>query len=306
MPPLIGPESLLASNYRVLVNFLVIACVGFFAVDSAMRFVSAAFETAPVVTVSPGAALPADGARFKPFAEYQKIVQRNLFGEAALKKAPAAPPPPPVVSVAELPKANPSLNLQLFGTVVTADPKNSLAFVLDKSANNDGTYRVGDSIKTVQVRKIERFFIIVNSGGQDQVLWMDIAQPEACPPQQAVPGSSRPAPAAPPPPAGRAAIGRGDIQASMSNLDKVMKEARFTPVTTDGKAAGYRVSAIKPDSIYSKLQLQNGDVIVNVNSQPVNNPAGLMTMYQNLSEQKSMSIEIQRNGQRQTLTFDLQ
>jgi type II secretory pathway component PulC len=31
----------------------------------------------------------------------------------------------------------------------------------------------------------------------------------------------------------------------------------------------------------------------------VNNPSGLMALYQNLSEQKSMSIEIQRNGQAQ-------
>lgn len=305
MPALIGPESFLASNYRVLVNFLVIGCVTFFTVDAAMRFVSAAFETSPVVTVSAGAAQPSDAMRFKPFGEYQKIVQRNLFGDAALKKAPAGRPAPPAVSVAELPKANPALNLQLFGTVVNADPQKSVAFVLDKGANNDGTYHVGDNIKTVQVRKIERFFIIVNSSGQDQVLWMDIAQPDAGLPKEAAPGAADPAPAAPPP-GKRTAIGRGEIKASMSNLDKVMKEARFTPVTSDGKPAGYRVSAIKPDSIYSKLQLQNGDVIVNVNSQPVNNPSGLMAMYQNLSEQKSMSIEIQRDGQRQTLTVDLQ
>jgi type II secretory pathway component PulC len=253
MPALIGPESLLASNYRILVNFLVIGCVAFFAVDATMRFVSAAFETSPVVTVSAGAAQPSGAVRFKPFGEYQKIVQRNLFGDAALKKAPVAPPPPPVVSVAELPKANPALNLQLFGTVVDADPRKSVAFVLDKGANNDGTYHVGDNIKTVQVRKIERFFIIVNSGGQDSVLWMDIAQPDAGLPKEAVPGSAGPNRPRPWPIRRAPWSPAGDIQASMSNLDKVMKEARFTPVVNDGKASGYRVSAIKPDSIYSKL-----------------------------------------------------
>jgi general secretion pathway protein C len=72
-----------------------------------------------------------------------------------------------------------------------------------------------------------------------------------------------------------------------------------------GKTVGFRISEIVPGSLYEKIGLLNGDVIQKINSQDVDDPAKFFQMYQNLKEERSISIDLMRGGQRQTLNYEI-
>lgn len=295
-------DSRLVPVLRRGVVFLAIAGACWFVVDAAMRLLGASLDTEPTVTVSTTAGQTAAARGPRAFQDYLAIVQRNLFGEAALKKPPPPKPPeapPPPKPVESLPKAAAAMNLQLYGTVIAPDGKDNMAFILDKTNNNEAMFRAGDKIRNIQVRRIERFFVVVSDGGPEAVLTMEIAQPitPEPPATSPPPPPSAAAPAAPAPP---------KVTASPENIERLMREAQFVPITAEGKTTGYRLTGIKPNSIYDTLKLQNNDVVLAINNQPVSSPTELMRLYQQLGGQNQVTLHIQRGEQQQNLVVMLQ
>ena len=73
----------------------------------------------------------------------------------------------------------------------------------------------------------------------------------------------------------------------------------------NGKTGGFRMSEIMPGSLFEKIGLLNGDVIQGVNSQQLDDPGKFFQLYQGLKDEKSITIDVLRNGQRQTLNYDI-
>ena len=96
-----------------------------------------------------------------------------------------------------------------------------------------------------------------------------------------------------------------EVAASTENMNQILTQARALPYMEAGKTVGFRISEIVPGSIYEKIGLQNGDVIQKVNSQDVDDPGKFFQLYQGLKEEKSITIDLMRNGQRQTLNYEI-
>jgi general secretion pathway protein C len=95
------------------------------------------------------------------------------------------------------------------------------------------------------------------------------------------------------------------VAASTENLNQMLTQARALPYTEQGKTVGFRISEIVPGSLYERIGLQNGDVIQRINSQDVDDPGKFFQLYQGLKEEKSISIDLMRGGQRQTLNYEI-
>ena len=95
------------------------------------------------------------------------------------------------------------------------------------------------------------------------------------------------------------------VAASTENLNQMLTQARALPYTEQGKTVGFRISEIVPGSLYERIGLQNGDVIQRINSQDVDDPGKFFQFYQGLKEEKSISIDIMRGPQRQTLNYEI-
>ena len=92
------------------------------------------------------------------------------------------------------------------------------------------------------------------------------------------------------------------VAASTENLSQILSQARALPYMEQGKTVGFRISEIAPGSLYERIGLQNGDVIQRINSQDVDDPG---KFFQGLKEEKSISIDLMRGGQRQTLNYEI-
>ena len=103
----------------------------------------------------------------------------------------------------------------------------------------------------------------------------------------------------------RFAVDQREIAASTENMGQLLTQARALPYVEQGKTVGFRISEIVPGSLYEKIGLQNGDVIRKINSQDVDDPGKFFQLYQGLKEERNISIDVVRNGQRQTFTYDI-
>jgi general secretion pathway protein C len=88
-------------------------------------------------------------------------------------------------------------------------------------------------------------------------------------------------------------------------MNQLLTQARALPYIEQGKTVGFRISEIVPGSLYEKIGLQNGDVIKKINSQDVDDPGKFFQLYQGLKEERNISIDLVRGGQRQSLNYEI-
>lgn len=91
-------------------------------------------------------------------------------------------------------------------------------------------------------------------------------------------------------------IERGEIDETLANLNKVATQARIVPSFKNGKSNGFKLFSIKPKSIFSKIGMQNGDVIQKINGYDINSPEKALEVYQKLQSSSSISIDFLRRG----------
>jgi len=89
------------------------------------------------------------------------------------------------------------------------------------------------------------------------------------------------------------------------NLGNFMTQARIVPHFIEGKIAGYKIFAIKPDSIYTDLGMQNGDVLQRVNGVEVESPEKALQIISQLKTETDFQIDLVRNGKPMTLSYRL-
>lgn len=75
------------------------------------------------------------------------------------------------------------------------------------------------------------------------------------------------------------------------------KGARVVPAMKDGKAQGFKLYAIRPNSLFAKLGLANGDTVVEVNGFELTSADKALEVYTKLREAKAIELSLIRRGQ---------
>jgi general secretion pathway protein C len=198
-----------------------------------------------------------------------------------------------------------SLRVKLLGTLLAGLKQWSIASIQDVSTQKSSTYFLGDKIQGAEVLAIERSRVIILNNSRREFISNeagDGAVAEAPPPPRPTAVSSSGAPNTGLGQGIRAldennyTVPRGEIDRTLSNLNEVAMQARIVPAFKDGQATGFKLFSIRPDSIYSKIGVQNGDVIRRINGFELNSPEKALEVYSKLKEASRIEIEIDRNG----------
>jgi general secretion pathway protein C len=196
----------------------------------------------------------------------------------------------------------------LKGTLVYDTPEWSSAVLLNNSTNetevytiNEGRNRISDDAVLVAVRSREivvrrrDHFEKCSAEGEEPAPYPETAS--YAPPSDSVMGSVGGGEGVTKVNDTQFVVERGELDRTLSNLSEVSTQARLVPSFKNGKANGFKLFSIKPGSIYSKIGMQNGDVIQRINGYEMNSPDKALEIYQKLRESTSISIEFQRRGQ---------
>ncbi len=100
-------------------------------------------------------------------------------------------------------------------------------------------------------------------------------------------------------------VDQREVAGSLENMNQLLTQARVVPVIDNGKTTGFRIFEITPNSLYQKIGLVNGDVIQRINGIEIDDPNKFFQTYQSLKDEKSISVDIVRNGAKQSLSYEI-
>ncbi len=184
-----------------------------------------------------------------------------------------------------------ALKATLLGVIVMGDAT-SVAVVKDPGSEDADIYRKGDYIidaDNAQVAAIQENLMILNNAGTKECLYT----PGFAPPAIALGVQGKAAKA------GAAIAEPVTLQASWveaelgDGFSKILQSARLVPNAEGAKVKGFKIFAIQSGSLFDKIGLRDGDIIVQVNETVLEAEQGF-TLYQSFLDEKNIVINILR------------
>ena len=192
-----------------------------------------------------------------------------------------------------------ALNVALLGTV-SGDRQNAVAVIQETAKRTQSLYKEGDTIQNATIIKILRGKVILRVGDKNQILTME----EQSTSSQQRPGVSRSIrPTGLSEPGTTITLDRSMVTKSLEDMNELISQVRVRPHYKDGKADGLMLSQVRPNSIFTKMGLRNGDIIQGVDGEPITSPDEIMDLYEELKTGSSVSVQIGRRGQEKTLNY---
>ncbi len=208
-----------------------------------------------------------------------------------------------------------TLKLLLLGTLLTeGDPNWSMCSIQDTAANRTYTLMIGDEVAGAPIIAIERTRVIIVNNGRREFVDGVLSDGSTAPPPPVLSAVVQPSEDAQ-----RVSLGTGikkvsensyevprtELDKTLSNLNEVAVQARIVPAFKDGKSQGFKLFSIRPDSIYSQIGVQNGDVIRQINGFDINSPEKALEIYSQLKNANRVEIQIDRNGATVNKTYNI-
>jgi len=270
---------------------------------------------APKTAAHPVAAPPARVMPTMPPEQWS-----NLFAPAQGMKLPSRLPGGGVKSVSRGPRTS----FVLVGTIVSSTPSARRAVLWANGMKEPKAFREKEEIEPGAIlSSVERDKVWITRGGEREMLEIlpvgsKTRTPVSAPvarPRSAAPVGPQESGASPSQGVGGIRVERlGDNRYSIDeagvaqltgNINQFMTQVRLIPFFEGNKSAGYRIAAIRPGTTFEQLGFQGGDVLQQVNGLDVSSPEKLYTIFQNLKDEKKVSVNILRQGQKNTLTYEI-
>jgi general secretion pathway protein C len=189
-----------------------------------------------------------------------------------------------------------SLRGSLIGTAVADPAQYSLCEIMNPDLGEPQIFTVGSMYLGARIYQIDKERVLFVNNGVNEYMDNGAAGPNLG--VVAV---------APPPPSNDGSVkqlsehqyvvAKSEINNALTNLSDLATKARIVPSFKNGVANGFKLFSIVPDSLYSKIGIQNGDVIHRINGYEMNSPDKALEIYQKLRDANRIEIEFERRGE---------
>ncbi len=235
------------------------------------------------------------------------VLRRNLFCSTCppLVEVPAA-----AATTEDDAPTKTDLPVSLIATLATEDTTMSLAILRDGDTRRTGAYRAGALLRWgVRGDHVEerRVYLRKEDG---RLTYLDLPEAARGAATQATPIPAAPADRDLDTGIRRLANGRYTIQRSL--LDKLLgdmnglaRTARIIPASANGRATGFRFVAIRPNTFYARIGLQNGDVVRAINGHEMTSPDRALDVYSKLRSASHLNLAVLRGAQPINIDYDI-
>jgi general secretion pathway protein C len=236
----------------------------------------------------------------QPLAHYQPVVDRNLFQTKA-----TAAVIPQAVDVEGLQQT--SLKLKLWGTV-TGSEKEAYAVIEETAKRTQNLFRIGDSVQDATLKMILREKVVLSVKGRDEIL--EIEKPadragSARPSASYAAARSRAGAKRRAPRSQKITLRRALIDEALQDVNQLLSDVSIRPHFQDGQPDGLMLSRVKPNSLFMRMGLRNGDVINGVNGQQLQSVDDAMSFYEKLKESDQVTVQLKRGGRERTIQYSI-
>ncbi len=220
-------------------------------------------------------------------ASYDVIAKRNIFGEKPAAKDTQATPVQPKTK----------LKLRLVGTNVSSNGA-PFAIVEDTAKKQQDVYELNEMVfNQAKLVEILTESIKIEHNGKIEILELAEATGSS--------GSGGTGTISSNDDGTEFSVAEEELSKALANLPRLLSQARAVPYFRNGKSIGMRLFAIRRGSLYEKLGMKNGDIILSVNDTSVNDPAQALKIFEKLKTERSINLELERNGQSSALRYSI-
>jgi general secretion pathway protein C len=151
--------------------------------------------------------------------------------------------------------------------------------------------------------------VILDRDGQEEIL--ELASAQGGPPRPVAAVAAAPAPSQPTNPhiqqlsESQYNIDRSEVDAALDNMNQLFTQVRAVPHFEGGKSTGFRLFAIRQNSIFDNIGLRNGDIIQSINGTELNDPSRALGFMQDLRSARQLNVTILRNKESLTLQYNI-
>jgi len=315
----------LSSRYLVWVNLVLLAFGAYWGARTVDSAVAARLAPPLQVHIRPPPP-PLEKEPRRSASYYGVISSRDVFNSAKPADTPAPEAPKPT-----------ELRLKLWGVVVHEDGS-SYCVIEDLTTRQQELYRIDDMIASVaRVKHVEWDKVIIDRDGKDEILELEkpaaggpvavaaagtagLAHPAAGPGGR---GAARRekmaanrAAASETPQAqdsggirmvseGQYEIDRAEVDSALDNMNQLFTQIRAVPHFQGGKSTGFRLFAIRQNSIFDRLGLRNGDIIQSVNGVDVSDASKALSLFNDLRNVPQVNVKYIRNKEEGTSSYNI-
>jgi general secretion pathway protein C len=261
-------------------------------------FVADALRVPPIQVSTPATLAPSELQAEPPGILADAIVTSGVFplspdaGDSHASGRAAEPVVPPL----EVAK-----KVAMIGTVFGSQG-GMMVILEDLSTKKQTLYRMREQIPAVGILSaIEKDRVLFREGKQEE--WLNLALT-----QQLRSEASGAAPSAPVPrltaPQSRI-LDRREIDAALADTTRLLTQAQAVPYLTDGKLDGFRLYSVMPLGFFDRIGLHSNDLLQRINGVEIRDPGMLLSLFQQLRNERTVRVDIVRNAQRQTLIYEI-
>lgn len=216
----------------------------------------------------------------------QPISSKNIFGPLGIPTP--IPPPNPVAPGA------PAASLALVGTYI--DGERSYAIIEDQRKKSQDAYFIGKEISAgIKLTAVLPDRVKIERDGKSEELTLRDAGARTFDFKNGVAQLQEE----------EFVVEEAELDRQLANLPMVLSEARAVPFFKEGKTIGLRLFAIKAGSLFERLGLKNGDVLKSVNNNSLSDLSQALRLFEQLKQEKSISVSLERNGMEKQFKYQI-
>ncbi len=281
------------SRYLSILNLLFLTAAVYLGVDLFYKSITGDLHSKNPLPISlPKAPVPA-AKTYPALDHYNPVVERNLFKtDAQASEATAS---------IKIEKIKPTgLKLKLWGTVTDEEHRavKAYAVIEEKGKGQQHLFREGDKIQRATIKSILRRKVVLNVDGKDEMLEMEQMRDDPRSPK-----TPRPRP---PKSSANIRLKRSQMDDAVKNVNQLLQQVRIMPHFQNGKPDGLSFTNIKPNSIFAKMGLRNGDVVLGVDDQQIETVDDALGLYERLKSSDQVRLRIKRQGRQKTIEYDIE
>lgn len=200
-------------------------------------------------------------------------------------------------------------NLKLLGTATGLEDR-AFAIFEDQTTRGQLLYREGEAISPgVQLIQVGWDRVTIDREGQRETLILPRESSPSVPSPPVTPISTPTSDSKD----GVRQVGpdtfhidRREVDHAVSHLSDLFTQVRAVPYTSQGGTTqGFRLSAIKADSLIERIGLKNGDIVQRVNGVEITDPSTAFTLLQDMQGRSQIRVDVLRNHQATTLSYEI-
>jgi general secretion pathway protein C len=274
---------------RSLLIFLAITLLSYEAIDLFYKIIS--FPLTQTAAAKANMAMPAVKEHSQPdqLQSYEIITGRNLFQstlKAVIDKQSEGMP---------FDSDQKAADFDLKGTVA-GNSSFGFIFIEERDSHKQKLYRLGDNIGSAKLIKITRNTATLRSGGRETTLKVKATIEGSLLPNSPESGANRAA-------SRNVSLNKKMVNETLSDLKSIMNQAVIRPYLNKGVQEGLIVSNIAPNSLYEKMGLQNGDIIIDVNNKHMQSADNLLQTVNLIQSGGNITVNFKRNGNIETINY---